>query len=104
MLISANNGNLPLGGLQEPLGDPIPLFELVVSTRVARRATPTLGAITSATICSDCLRYSNGRTVAIAPRHRLFIQDAGCGLPRRPLLLASVHSHQGRMRAWKRDG
>ena len=47
MLISANGGDFPLGGLQERLGDSVPLFELVVSPRAANRAAPTLGAITS---------------------------------------------------------
>jgi hypothetical protein len=31
MLISANGGDFPLGGLQERLGEPVPLFKLVVS-------------------------------------------------------------------------
>jgi hypothetical protein len=34
--------------LQERLGDPVPLFELVLSPRAAKRAVPTLGAITAA--------------------------------------------------------
>ena len=48
VLVSANRGDCPLGGLQERLGDPIPLFELVLSPRAAKRAVPTLGAITAA--------------------------------------------------------
>jgi hypothetical protein len=48
VLVSANRGDCPLGGLQERLGDPIPLFELVLSPRAAKRAVPTLGAITVA--------------------------------------------------------
>jgi hypothetical protein len=47
-LVSANRGDCPLGGLQERLGDPVPLFELVLSPRAAKRAVPTLGAIASA--------------------------------------------------------
>jgi len=34
--------------LQQRLGDPVPLFELVLSPRGARWAVPTLGAITTA--------------------------------------------------------
>jgi hypothetical protein len=48
MLVGANRGDCPLGGLQERLGDLLPLFELVLSPRAAKRAVPTLGAITAA--------------------------------------------------------
>jgi hypothetical protein len=45
VLVTANRGDCPLGGLQQRLGDPDPLFELVLSPRVAKRAVPTLGVI-----------------------------------------------------------
>jgi hypothetical protein len=48
VLVATNRGDCPLGGLQERLGDPVPLFELVLSPRAAKRAVPTLGAITAA--------------------------------------------------------
>jgi hypothetical protein len=48
VIVAANHGDCPLGGLQERLGDPVPLFELVLSPRAAKRAVPTLGAITAA--------------------------------------------------------
>ena len=48
VLVAANRGDCPLGGLQERLGDPIPLFELVLSPRAAKQAVPTLGAIAAA--------------------------------------------------------
>jgi len=48
LLVVANRGNCPLGGLQERLDDPVPLFELVLSPRAARRAVPVLGAVTAA--------------------------------------------------------
>jgi hypothetical protein len=48
VLVTANHGDCPMGGLQERLGDPVPLFELVLSPRAAKRAVPTLGAITAA--------------------------------------------------------
>ena len=47
VLVTAIHGDRPLGGLQERLGDPVPLFELVLSPRAAKRAVPTLGAITA---------------------------------------------------------
>src|SRR5918995_6669216 len=46
VLVTANRGDCPLGGLQQRLGDPVPLFELVLSPHAAKRAVPTLGAIT----------------------------------------------------------
>jgi hypothetical protein len=48
VLVIANRGDCPLGPLQDRLGDPGPLFELVLSPRAAKRAVPTLGAITAA--------------------------------------------------------
>ena len=44
VLVAANHGDCPLGGLQARLGDPVPLFELVLSPRAAKRAVPTLGS------------------------------------------------------------
>jgi hypothetical protein len=46
--VTANHGDCPLGPLQARSGDPIPLFELVLSPTAARRAVPTLGVITAA--------------------------------------------------------
>jgi hypothetical protein len=48
VLVAANHGDCPLGGLQERLDDPVPLFELVLSPRAAKRAVPTLGVIAAA--------------------------------------------------------
>ena len=48
VVVATNHGDCPLGGLQERLGDPVPLFELVLAPRAAKRAVPTLGAITAA--------------------------------------------------------
>lgn len=42
-VVVANHGDCPLGPLQERLGDPVPLFELVLSPRAAHRAVPVLG-------------------------------------------------------------
>jgi len=49
-LVAANHGDCPLGGLQERLGDPIPLFELVLTRDRARRAVPVLGVVAAAGI------------------------------------------------------
>ena len=46
--VGANHGDCPLGPLQARLGDPVPLFELVLSPAAARRAVPALGLITAA--------------------------------------------------------
>ena len=48
VLVAANHGDCPLGGLQERLGDSVPLFKLVFSVRAAMRAVPMLGAVTAA--------------------------------------------------------
>jgi hypothetical protein len=47
VLVIANRGNCPLGGLQERLGDPVPLFELVLSPKAAKLAVPALGAVSA---------------------------------------------------------
>jgi hypothetical protein len=46
-VVTANHGDCPLGPLQERLGDPVPLFEVVLSPTAARRAVPVLGLIAS---------------------------------------------------------
>jgi hypothetical protein len=47
LLVGANHGDCPLGPLQDRLHDPVPLFELVLSPRAAKRAVPVLGGITT---------------------------------------------------------
>ena len=46
--VAANHGDCPLGPLQARLGDPVPLFELLLSPTAARRAVPALGVIATA--------------------------------------------------------
>jgi hypothetical protein len=46
-VVAANHGDCPLGPLQERYGDPVPLFELVLSPVAARRAVPALGLVTA---------------------------------------------------------
>src|SRR3954451_10432641 len=45
VVVTANGGDCPLGGLQDRMGDPVPLFELVLPPHAAKRAVPVLGAI-----------------------------------------------------------
>jgi len=45
VFVAANGGDCPLGALQDRLDDPVPLFELVLSPRAAKRAIPVLGAV-----------------------------------------------------------
>ncbi len=45
VLVVANRGDCPLGGLQARAGDRIPLFELVLSPTQAKLAVPALGVI-----------------------------------------------------------
>ena len=47
VLVIANRGDCPLGGLQERLGDPVPLFELVLPPKAAKLAVPVLGVISA---------------------------------------------------------
>jgi hypothetical protein len=47
VLVVANRGDCPLGPLGDHIGDPVPLFELVLSPRAARRAVPSLAAATA---------------------------------------------------------
>jgi hypothetical protein len=45
-------GNCPLGPFQERLGDPIPLFQLVLPPRAAKAAVPVLAAVAVAGIAA----------------------------------------------------
>lgn len=49
-------GNCPLGPLQQRLGDPVPLFELVLPPRAARAAVPVLTGVTVTGIAVVALR------------------------------------------------
>ena len=55
--VTANGGDCPLGCLQERVGDPVPLFELVLSPRAAKLAVPALGAVAGAGIALVALRH-----------------------------------------------
>lgn len=51
-VVAMNHGDCPLGPLQDRVGDPIPLFELVLSPRAAKRAVPLLGLVTLAGVAA----------------------------------------------------
>jgi hypothetical protein len=79
VLVTANGGDCPLGGLQSRVGDPVPLFELVLSPPAAKRAVPTLGTVTAV---GFALLVARGRwgsgTVSTSPtRARRRSRDAG---------------------------
>jgi hypothetical protein len=63
VLVACNRGDCPLGALGDRIGDPVPLFELVLSPRAARRAVPTLGAVTAAGCLLLAARSGSGRCV-----------------------------------------
>jgi len=60
-VVAANHGDCPLGGLQDRLGDPVPLFELVLSPDAAKRAVPALGAFSAAGIALLAARSHRAR-------------------------------------------
>ena len=61
VLVVTNRGNCPLGPVGDRIGDAVPLFELVLSPRAARRAVPTLGVLTAVGL---------GLLAARSPRNR----------------------------------
>jgi hypothetical protein len=61
VVVAANHGDCPLGPFQERLGDPVPLFELVLSPAAARRAVPTLGLVTAGGLMLLARRRPNPR-------------------------------------------
>jgi hypothetical protein len=70
VLVAANHGDCPLGQLQTDLGDPVPLFELVLPPRAARMAVPALGGITAAGVAVVFLRRNGQPVSLIGPTHR----------------------------------
>ena len=50
VVVAANHGDCPLGPIGDRIGDPVPLFELVLSPTAAKRAVPVLGAVAVAGI------------------------------------------------------
>ena len=66
ILVVANGGDCPLGPLGDRIGDPVPLFELVLSRRAARRAVPTLGAVTAVGVGILAARSRSGTVTPAA--------------------------------------
>jgi hypothetical protein len=68
--VVVNRGNCPLGRVGDRIGDPVPLFELVLSPPAARRAVPTLGVIAAAGIGLLAVRHHRlrgaGRRIRLA--------------------------------------
>ena len=52
----AGRGNCPFGPFQRRLGDPVPLFELVLPPRAAKAAIPVLAVVSLAGIAALLLR------------------------------------------------
>lgn len=63
VLVVTNGGDCPLGPVGDRIGDPIPLFELVLTPRGARRAIPTLGAVTAVGLGLLATRSRSGAAV-----------------------------------------
>lgn len=53
-------GDCPLGPLQARLGDPVPLFELVLPPRAAKAAVPVLAGVAVAGMALVALRPPHG--------------------------------------------
>ena len=64
--MAANHGDCPLGGLGDRVGDPVPLFELVLPPRAARLAVPALGVVTAAGVALLVLRSRSMRSANAA--------------------------------------
>ena len=58
-LVAANGGDCPLGCVQERMGDPVPLFELILSPRAAEDAVPVLGGVAALGIALVAARRSS---------------------------------------------
>lgn len=69
VLVATNRGDCPLGPLGDRIGDHLPLFELVLSPRAARRAVPTLGMLTAVGLglLAARSRADMGHLAAVSP-------------------------------------
>lgn len=56
----AGRGNCPFGPVQRQLGDPVPMFELVLRPHAAKAAIPVLGAVAVAGILAVLVRPPSG--------------------------------------------
>lgn len=58
LALLAGRGNCPFGPFQQRLGDPLPMFELVLPQRAAKAAIPVLTVVTLAGFAALLLRRS----------------------------------------------
>jgi hypothetical protein len=70
-------GNCPLGPLQRRLGDPMPLFELVLPPRAAKAAVPLLSAISVTGIALAAARRPAATPLRLRGRQRRGTWRAG---------------------------
>ena len=66
-VVVANHGDCPLGPLGDRIGDPVPLFELVLPPRAAKLAVPVLGGVTAAGVGTLAAREAARRRDSPAP-------------------------------------
>ena len=62
-------GNCPFGPFQRSLGDPVPMFELVLPPKAAKAAVPVLTGVTLAGFAALLMRKPQRSSGAIAAPH-----------------------------------
>jgi hypothetical protein len=60
MALVVGRGNCPFGPFQRSLGDPVPMFELVLPPKAAKAAIPVLTVVTLAGFAAVLLRPPRG--------------------------------------------
>jgi hypothetical protein len=68
ILLVIGRGNCPFGPFQRQLGDPIPMFELIMPPRAAKAAIPVLLLISVAGIAALLVRTPGGHRSRAARR------------------------------------
>jgi hypothetical protein len=64
--LAIGGGNCPLGSFQRSLGDPVPMFELVLPAKAAKAAVPLLTIVTLAGFAAVLLRPPPASDAALA--------------------------------------
>lgn len=67
LALAAGRGSCPLGPLQRRLGDPVPLFELMLPPRAAKAAVPVLTGLAVAGVAVVAARPRREREVQRPP-------------------------------------
>lgn len=70
LALIVGRGNCPFGPLQTRLGDPVPLFELVLSPRAAKAAIPVLTVVTLSGMAAVAIRGPLAGEAEGPPRDR----------------------------------